>query len=417
MKMRLVWWLATTAVYASLSSAQCLPSGRAQFAAGLDALRRGEMGAAATAFRQLVQAQPDCAEARNNLAVVLFEQGQLQEAAAQLRHALQVRPDYRRARFNLTHVETMLAAGTLPTPRQDPPELSTEGLPEEEQHAPAATPAPPQPSPPVSAPTTTPVPSSPNPSSAATATKVTPALTTALPAEIAALEPEGSIACRVDLSQKRVCLYQRNAGAIAGKGCYAITETHGQGWPSWLITGDTRGQRIRLHDLSGRLRLKIIPHDASVAGDIVRLRTADFDALARTVVPGRTAWVVAPSPGSQVSADTNAAVRARIEEWRSAWQDKRFDDYVGFYGPAFVPQSEPDIARWRSRKRSHFERSGPITVEISPASLFVVDNGAAVVATFEQTYRAGAASARDFKALLWERHGDRWLISAERVLK
>src|SRR5438874_921445 len=91
----------TLVLCASSAAAECAASGRKMFAAGLDALNAGDLAAATRTFYDLVEAQPDCPEARNNLAVALVEEGRLQEAAAELRHAVAVAPDYERARANL----------------------------------------------------------------------------------------------------------------------------------------------------------------------------------------------------------------------------------------------------------------------------------------------------------------------------
>jgi tetratricopeptide (TPR) repeat protein len=95
---------------AASALAQCRPSGRDSFAAGLEALSRGDLPAAAARFEEVVHAQPDCAEARNNFAVVLVEQGRIDEAAYQLRQALRARPDYYRARLNLDRVVALITA-------------------------------------------------------------------------------------------------------------------------------------------------------------------------------------------------------------------------------------------------------------------------------------------------------------------
>ena len=97
-------------VLASMSpaSAQCDPAGHAAFAQGLEVLSHGDLPAATRIFFQLVQTQPACPEARNNLAVLFVEQDRWDEAAAQLQQALQLNPGYERARVNLARVEALL---------------------------------------------------------------------------------------------------------------------------------------------------------------------------------------------------------------------------------------------------------------------------------------------------------------------
>jgi len=95
-------------VTASTAAAQCEPAGRARFIKGLEVLSHGDLPAATRVFYELVQAQPSCPEARNNLAVLFVEQDRLDEAAQQLQRALQVNPGYERARVNLARVEALL---------------------------------------------------------------------------------------------------------------------------------------------------------------------------------------------------------------------------------------------------------------------------------------------------------------------
>src|SRR5262245_35791014 len=80
-----VWLVVVVTFCGATAGADCLPSGRPTFVKGVDALGRGDLPVARQAFESLVKEQPDCAEARNNLAVVLVEQGQIDAAAEQLR--------------------------------------------------------------------------------------------------------------------------------------------------------------------------------------------------------------------------------------------------------------------------------------------------------------------------------------------
>src|SRR5207253_7914890 len=95
---------------------------------------------------------------------------------------------------------------------------------------------------------------------------------------------------------------------------------------------------------------------------------------------------------------------------------KAFDDYTDSYGRVFVPQSEPDAARWRAHKQSLFEHSGPITLQLSPASVFLFDRGTTALTTFTQEYRSGGKGSNGFKVLRWQLEDARWPITAETVL-
>jgi len=376
-------------LWASAVFAECTPEGRAAFTSGLDALNRGDLTAAASSFGELVKAQPDCAEARNNLAAVLVEQGHIEDAAEQLRQALTTKPDYARARLNLQRVEAMLAARTQETPAAQPTiEVSAE-------------------------PTV----------AVAAAPTVAPTAATehaaAAPRAIAALEPKGTNACVIDPQQNRICVYQRTEGSIDADACYVIAAARVRVWPEWLTASDLNPRRIRLVDENGVKRLKVVPATGAAGKDEVRLAAADFEALSKKVRPWRTGCVVSSGEAQSQTLDAAgvAAVKDAIERWRQVWERKDLDAYTGMYSRSFEPQSDANVGRWRARKRRVFEEAGSVSIQFGPLSIFVLDQGRAAVATFEQSYRSNAITSRDFKALRWRREGDGWKITAETVLQ
>jgi hypothetical protein len=292
---------------AAMAAAECRPEGRASFTAGLEALARRGLSVAAGQFANLVQAQPDCVEARNNLAVVQVEQGQLNEAAEELRVAVRLRPDYERARVNLQRVEALLAMQTeiTPTPAGSPLVPSPTVTPEPQAIATMNLAVQPTETPALVAAVAQP------PASAAVSQAAVPG--------IVALEPQGATACVIDPGEQRVCLYNRTAQAVILRACYPFAGFRVSAWPRWLIAGDTSGRRIRLFDETGQRRLKVIPEHANVGGDVVRLRQSDFDSLSASVRPWRTAWVLADTT-TEFEAATLAALREVLEAWRSAWE-------------------------------------------------------------------------------------------------
>jgi tetratricopeptide (TPR) repeat protein len=397
---RLVLLALLTAVAAPVP-AECLPSGRTTFAEGLAALGRGDLQTAFARFEKLVQEQPDCAEARNNLAVVLFEMGLHEEADKQLRQAVELNPDYQRARFNLRRVEKSFH-GAAPKP-----EVETALTPE-------ATVAPqPSAAPAAAQPTlaSLPTPAAPTPSA--------PPPVPGVPANLAALEPQGATACVLDAARKQLCVYRRTPTAIVEDGCSAILSTHVASWPPWVVASDLTSRRVRLVDDTHHRRLRVVP-DGVQMDDSVTVRKQDFEALGKKVAPWRTGWLVlshdVPAVSAAVAALSLAHVRDALERWRQAWEAKDLNAYAAFYAPSFVPQPEADVARWRARKQSLFERSSAISVAVAPPSVFVLDEGSTVVTVFEQSYRSGSYASHDLKALRWQRLGDRWLIAVETTL-
>jgi hypothetical protein len=385
-------WLVVGLVFAVAATAECRPEGRKQFTEGLEALDRGDLAVAARKFTTLVQAQPDCPEAHNNLAVVQVEQGLLREAVVELRRALELRPDYDRARVNLQRAQMLLAQQAGPTPRPAAAAPETAVLPG--TTATVARPVAP----------------------AAAAEPTATAGGPALPAGAAAPGPEVDRVGVIDLVKREVCLYPRTAAGIAAPSCFPITNHRIESLPQWMLTGDTGGQRLRLFDDTGRRRLRMAPEPAAVAGDFVWLKRSDFDLLAAALVPWRTIWGVVQKPISPLDPSVATAIGESLERWRSAWEQKQIDAYAAAYSQTFVPQSEPTVAQWRARKRALFDRSGNISVQIAAPSIFVLDEGATVITLFEQRYRSATTTAYDLKALRWQREDGAWKISAETVL-
>jgi tetratricopeptide (TPR) repeat protein len=390
------WWLVILLLCAASSAlAECRPAGRESFAAGVKALSRGDLTSADRIFEELVQQQPDCAEARNNLAAVLVEQGRLAEAAEQLRRAVELQPSYQRARVNLQRVEALLA--TRPAAGQPPSPLrSTEPTPPKVAPVVAERPAPAEPLP----------------------TPTEPAAPAA-PSSLVRLEPTGANVCVVQPAQRRICVYRRTETAVALEDCYPSVAMDVRAWPRWLVAAEVTPERVALVDETARNRLKVIPDNHTVALNTIQLAQPDFAALSGKIAPWRTAWVVqeiADSSADVVPAKRLAALDEALEQWRLAWEQKAYDEYVAKYSPSFVPQAEPDVPHWQARKRAVFERSGPISVQLGTPSVFAFDHGAIAITSFTQRYRAGTKGSEGIKVLRWQLEDTRWLISAETVL-
>ena len=370
---------------ASLARAQCDPTGRPTFDAGLAALHGGDLTVAAARFEELVKAQPRCAEARNNLAVVLVEQGRLSEAAEELRRAVALQPEYHRARLNLGRVETLLAART-PTATAEKPVVEAEA---------PALPAPTATASPLAGPPGGP------------------------PANIVALGPEGSMACTIDTARQRLCVYRRAADAVVEDRCVPVLSSRISSAPQWLAVSEISRHRMWLVDDAGDRRMKIVPDAGSSSKDIVRLRPADFANLVDALAPFRTACVVVrpPHAPSVEPAALAPVLRDAVEQWRAAWERKDFDAYVAQYAETFVPEGERDVSRWRAHKRALFEQPGTISVHVTPLSVVGLDDGATVLTLFQQTYRSSAVASAAVKVLRWQHAQGQWRISAETVLQ
>ena len=113
------------------------------------------------------------------------------------------------------------------------------------------------------------------------------------PSSTASERRPGAAVCVIEPAQNRICVYELSQAATAPQECYAITLAQVRWWPRSLVASEVTAQQIRLRDENGEARLEIVPEDTKVNGDALRLRKADWQALAAKVVPWRTAWLVA----------------------------------------------------------------------------------------------------------------------------
>lgn len=290
-----VWVALLVLVSASTAAAQCDPSGRAAFVKGLEVLSHGDVPVATRIFFQLAESQPACPEVRNNLAVLFVEQDRLDDAVTQLQWALQLNPYYERARVNLARVEALIkerrghSEHIVPTPVPQPSPSAIHS-PEESPGTPPTDVTPGETQLVEGTPTET-------PAAEVTPTQVKPEesirVPSPAPSSTASERRPGAAVCVIEPAQNRICVYELSQAATAPQECYAITLAQVRWWPRSLVASEVTAQQIRLRDENGEARLEIVPEDTKVNGDALRLRKADWQALAAKVVPWRTAWLVA----------------------------------------------------------------------------------------------------------------------------
>ncbi len=104
------------------------------------------------------------------------------------------------------------------------------------------------------------------------------------------------------------------------------------------------------------------------------------------------------------------ALELLIEGWRTAWQEKRIDDYMSFYGDAFFTGSR-DREAWREYKAGLARRYDWIEVEVD--NLRILRHNGTVMARFDQHYRSDAIDSRGEKRLYLRKNSDEWKIVGE----
>lgn len=236
------------------------------------------------------------------------------------------------------------------------------------------------------------------------------------PARLVSLQPDGAMSFVLQPKEKKACIYHSTGGAIVADQCFPILAARVQAWAPWLVARDLNAQRIRLVDDSGHKRLRIVPENHPLWTDTVRLPQSAFTALSEKVKPWGTVWLAIEGAEPAPTAQDAASLRQAVEGWRQAWEQSRFDDYAGFYSASFVPSSGGDASRWWDYKRSLFERSGSISVQLGATTMATGDTPEDAIVSFDQLYHSSLLTSRCFKVLHWRHESEGWKIRSETVL-
>ena len=106
-----------------------------------------------------------------------------------------------------------------------------------------------------------------------------------------------------------------------------------------------------------------------------------------------------------------------LERWRSAWQDKAVDEYLGFYARDFW-NGRYNLAGWRAMKRQVAQGKTYQQIRLEDISLFAYPKGEGqphdmVVAVFTQDYRSNNFSSSMKKRLYLTREQNDWKVLYE----
>jgi murein L,D-transpeptidase YafK len=99
-----------------------------------------------------------------------------------------------------------------------------------------------------------------------------------------------------------------------------------------------------------------------------------------------------------------------IEQWRTAWETKKIDDYISFYDQDFKSQGM-DVQKWRSFKTALNITYKDINVRFSKPMIFAYKNYA--IARFLQSYRSDQHEDFGEKLVYMVRRGDSYKILGE----
>ncbi len=104
------------------------------------------------------------------------------------------------------------------------------------------------------------------------------------------------------------------------------------------------------------------------------------------------------------------ATTKMIEQWRTAWETKNIDDYIGFYDQDFTSNSM-DVKKWKTFKTALNKTYKEIKVNFSKPMIFAYKNYA--IARFLQAYRSDQHEDFGEKLVYLKKHGDTYKILGE----
>lgn len=149
----------------------------------------------------------------------------------------------------------------------------------------------------------------------------------------------------------------------------------------------------------------------------VVLTNEDMLKLAQWLTPGETP-VVNVAQVEWLSRDAwqarHDAALATLEHWRTAWQERDTERYLGFYDAEFRSAEGHDLDGWRQQKRQVNAGKAPSEIALDDISVFVTGAERPMwVATFNQNYRSENQHSQMRKRLYWRPDGDEWKIHWE----
>ncbi|HYG32289.1 MAG TPA: TolC family protein, partial [Methylophilaceae bacterium] len=153
----------------------------------------------------------------------------------------------------------------------------------------------------------------------------------------------------------------------------------------------------------------------AVAPAMIKIDKAALVADAKPISDTLVSLVNKPIVQPQVLPNTKEVVTSRIQQWVSAWEQKNFDAYAGFYGKNFEPTGFPNKDAWLQSRKQRLAKAGPLRITLQDINITVEGNRA--VAEFMQIYSSPTYSDKVMKQLVLEleQENKQWVIIKETV--
>jgi murein L,D-transpeptidase YafK len=145
----------------------------------------------------------------------------------------------------------------------------------------------------------------------------------------------------------------------------------------------------------------------------IALENGDIEEFASFIKLGDTPVIISAKI-QMVDPDTLKKQGKELEQivqtWRSAWEEKKMDEYMSGYSSQFS-SSGKDWQAWKGYKTRLARKYEEINVDIN--NLRILRNDGLVLAKFDQTYRTPIFQSRGVKSLFFRQNSKEWKIVGE----
>ena len=156
---------------------------------------------------------------------------------------------------------------------------------------------------------------------------------------------------------------------------------------------------------------------APLASDgCVALSNADFEMMGKNIEVGSTPVIISDNVEFLSQDDWNSqrqSLLKAIEQWRSDWESRNTEAYLGHYAKNFVGDGL-SLDQWSERKRQINAAKTWIKVQLGNMDMFRYPGKTEmVVVSFQQDYQSSNLSNAMKKRLYWVNEGGTWKIVDE----
>ena len=122
-------------------------------------------------------------------------------------------------------------------------------------------------------------------------------------------------------------------------------------------------------------------------------------------------WMPAVEPTrNKPSANQTERIKAKLTNWRKAWEDKDINAYLSFYSDKFKTQNGSH-AKWRNTRHRALKANKNLSIQVS--NIQTSQNKNIIELNFIQRFNSKKYSDVGIKELVWIKNGGDWKILKE----